>query len=168
MGEIFISHASADRELADRIAEGVQAAGHSVFLDSDREYGIAPGAAWVRTLLRELRICDAVVFLNSEAGQSSMWCHSELVVATELGKRVYSLDLSPDLAPHPLLQTLHGIGYDIDIEAGIRRLADGLALDGLAGNARLRWERGRPPYPGLTWTSPTRASSSAARTKPGT
>jgi len=90
LGEIFISHAAADTELPARIAEGIRQAGHNIFFDSDREDGIGPGAAWQRTLFRELRICDAVVFLNGRAGQASKWCHSELVVATELGKRIYS------------------------------------------------------------------------------
>ena len=81
MGEIFISHASADGVLAARVAEGVRLAGHGIFLDSDRKDGIVPGVAWQQTLFRELRICDAVVFLNSMAAQASMWCHSELVVA---------------------------------------------------------------------------------------
>jgi WD40 repeat protein len=149
VGEIFISHASADRVSAARIAEGIRQAGHSVFLDSDREDGIAPGAAWQRTLLRELRICDAVVFLNSTAGQASKWCHSELVVAADLGKRIYSLDLRLGLPPHPLLGSVQGIGFDSTIDASIGRLADELDLDGLAGNTRPRWQRGRPPYPGL-------------------
>jgi energy-coupling factor transporter ATP-binding protein EcfA2 len=147
--EIFISHASADAAVAARIADGIRQAGHSIFLDSDREDGIDPGAAWQRTLLRELRICDAVVFLNSTAGRASRWCHSELVVATELGKRVYSLDLHPGLPPHPLLQSLQGIGLDTTIDASIQRLAESLGLDGLGGSTRLRWQRGRPPYPGL-------------------
>jgi len=149
LGEIFISHSSADGTLAARVAEGIRQAGHSIFLDSDRENGIAPGAAWRQTLLRELRICDAVVFLNSDAGQASMWCHSELVVAAELGRRVYSLDLRPGLTPHPLLQSLQSIVFDSDIESGVRRLTESLELDGLASNANLRWERGRSPYPGL-------------------
>jgi WD40 repeat protein len=149
VGEIFISHASADGVLAARVAEGVRLAGHSIFLDSDREDGIAPGTAWQGTLFRELRICDAVVFLNSMAAQASMWCHSELVVAAELGRRVYSLDLGPGLPPHPLLRSLQGIGFDTTIDVGIRRLTDCLELDGVAGSGRLRWERGRPPYPGL-------------------
>ena len=149
LGEVFISHASADGAMASRVAEGVRLAGHSIFLDTDREDGIVPGAAWQRTLLRELHICDSVVFLNSRAAQASMWCHSELVVATELGKRIYSLDLAPDLPPHPLLGSLQGIGFDSAIDGSIRRLTVSLELDGLAGSAGLRWERGRPPYPGL-------------------
>jgi energy-coupling factor transporter ATP-binding protein EcfA2 len=149
LGEVFISHASADGAMAARVAEGVRLAGHSIFLDTDREDGVAPGAAWQRTLLRELRICDSVVLLNSRAAQSSMWCHSELVVALELGKRIFSLDLGPGLPPHPLLGSLQGIRFDSAIDASIRRLAESLESGGLAGSARLRWERGRPPYPGL-------------------
>lgn len=149
MGEIFISHAARDGALAARVAEGIRLVGHNIFLDSDWEDGIAPGADWRRTLFRELRLCDAVVFLNSRAAQHSMWCHSELAVAGELGKRVYWLDLGRGLAPHPLLGSLQGIGFDPAIDVGIRRLTDRLALDGLAGTTTLRWERGRPPYPGL-------------------
>lgn len=48
-----------------------------------------------------------------------MWCHSELAIATELGKRLYSLDLSPGLLPHPLLLSLQGIGFDSDIDDSI-------------------------------------------------
>jgi Novel STAND NTPase 1/TIR domain len=149
VGEIFISYASADAALAARVAEGVRQAGHRIFLDSDREDGIAPGAAWQKTLFRELHICDAVVFLNSGASQVSMWCHSELVVATELAKRIYSLDLAPDVRPHPLLQSLQGIRFETTIDTGIQRLTDNLGLDGLAQSSRFRWERGRSPYPGL-------------------
>ena len=112
LAEIFISHASADNAPAALVAEALRLAGHGVFLDSDRAEGIAPGAAWQRTLLRELRICDAVVFLNSKASRASMWCHSELVVATDLGKRLYSLDLGPELLPHPLLESVQGIVFD--------------------------------------------------------
>ena len=149
MGEIFISHASPDAAQARRIAEGVRQAGHRIFLDSDWEDGIAPGAAWQKTLLRELRLCDAVVFLNSSASQASVWCHSELVVATELGKRVYSLDLAPGLPPHPLLQSLQGIRFETTINASIQRLTGNLGLDGLTQSSRFKWERGRSPYPGL-------------------
>ena len=67
----------------------------------------------------------------------------------ELGKRVCSLDLAPDLPPHPLLQSLQGIRLEATIDAGIQRLADNLGLDGLAESTTPRWERGRPPYPGL-------------------
>jgi hypothetical protein len=130
VGEIFISHASADMALAAAVANGLRRAGHNIFLDSDRADGITPGSAWQRTLLRELRTCDGVVFLNSRAGQASVWCHSELVVAIELGKRIYPLDLHPDLAPHPLLQALQAIRFGTTIQASIGRLTSSLDADG--------------------------------------
>ena len=70
-------------------------------------------------------------------------------MATELGKRVYSLDLAPGLAPHPLLQSLQGIQFEITIGTSIQRLIDNLGLDGLARSTKPKWERGRSPYPGL-------------------
>ncbi|HET7015530.1 MAG TPA: TIR domain-containing protein [Streptosporangiaceae bacterium] len=149
MAEIFVSHASADNVLAGHVADGLRRAGHGIFLDSDHAEGIAPGAVWQRTLLHELRICDAVVFLNSKAAQVSMWCHSELVVAIDLGKHLYSLDLDRDILPHPLLKSVQGIVLDSGIDGSIARLVACLDPGGLASSARLRWERDRPPYPGL-------------------
>ena len=148
MAYIFISYASADWVLAAHITNQIRAAGHQVFRDRDRENGIKPGADWQRTLLRQLRSCDAVAFLNSKPSQESMWCHSELVVATALGKRVYPVDLGPDLAPHPVLQAVQGIAFDGDIDTSIRLLVEALVQDGLA-DAMPEWQRGRPPYPGL-------------------
>jgi WD40 repeat protein len=143
VGEIFISHASADTNMAKHVADGVRQAGHSIFLDSDLKDGIVPAADWQQTMLHELRICDAVVFLNSGAGQASKWCHSELVIAIDLRKRVYPLDLGPDLQRHPLLESLQGITFDSTIDASIRRLTDSLDI------TKPRFEHGRCPYPGL-------------------
>jgi TIR domain/WD domain, G-beta repeat len=131
------------------VLEALRRAGHGVFFDSDPADGIAPGADWQRAVRRELRACDVVVFLNSRAAQGSMWCHSELVLATELGKPVYSLDLGPGLEPHPLLRAVQGIGFGGSAGAGVRRLTGSLAALGLAAAPGPRWQRGRPPYPGL-------------------
>ena len=149
MGDIFISHASADASSAASVAAAVRQANHRIFLDSDRQDGIAPGAAWQRTLFRELRLCDVVVYLNSRSSQASMWCHTELSVATELGKRVYSLDLAQSPGPHPLLQSLQSVGFESTLEVGIERLIESLGHDGLVESTSAKWDRTRPPYPGL-------------------
>jgi WD40 repeat protein len=148
MAYIFISYASADRDLAAQVTGQLRAAGHQVFRDRDRDNGIKPGADWRQTLLRQLRICDAVVFLNSMLSQRSVWCHSELMLAVGLGKRVYPIDLSLELAPHELLQAVQGIAFDEDINANVRLLIKTLIRDGLA-DAMPEWQHGRPPYPGL-------------------
>jgi TIR domain len=148
LGYIFISYASADSVLAAHIAEGIRIAGHEAFRDRDRGNSVELRADWQQMLLPQLWICDAVVFLNSRASQASVWCHSELVMATALGKRVYPIDLSPDLAPHPLLQALQGVAFDGDINASVRMLLETLLRDDLA-DAMPEWPHGRPPYPGL-------------------
>jgi hypothetical protein len=144
MGRIFISYATSDAAFASRVAGGLRRAGHHIFRDSDLDDGIAPGADWQRTLFRELRTCDVAVFLNSSASQESMWCHSELVAAIEVQKRVYSLDLAPGIGPHPLLTRVQGIRFETSIDASIHWLTESLGLDGLAVSSRPRWERGRP------------------------
>jgi WD40 repeat protein len=148
MGEVFISHASADKEAAVFIATVLRQSGHNVFLDSDRRDGISPGNAWRQTLFRKVRACDSLVFLNSESSQASMWCHTELAVAGELNKRTYSLDLSPTISPHPLLSDLQGIRLQTTVEESSERLIDSLRRDGLAGWSAA-WDDRRPPYPGL-------------------
>jgi WD40 repeat protein len=149
MGDVFISHASGDAAPAVGVAEALRNAGHRTFLDTDARDGISPGAEWQRTLYRELRICDAVVLLNSEDAQASMWCHTELAIAAELGKRIYSLDLTRGLGPHPLLASVQGIRLEEDLRASVDRLVERLALDGYAESATHTWDRSRPPYPGL-------------------
>ena len=149
MAEIFVSHASIDSVAATMVAAGLRQGGHDVFLDSDRQEGIAPGSEWSRTLFHRLRICDAVVFINSPASQASMWCHTELANAIDLGKRVYWLDLAPGLDPHPVLQAVQGIRFDVSLEDSTRRLIEVLRLDGLAQATVRKWDASRPPYPGL-------------------
>jgi WD40 repeat protein len=151
LAEIFISYASADAALAACVVEGIRQASHLIFRDSDREDGIPPGAAWQETLLRKLRHCSAVVFLNSTASRDSKWCHSELMMATALGKRIYSLDLAPELPSHPLLQSFQGIRFEATLDDSIQQLVSNLDLDldSLAQSLRFKWKRERSPYPGL-------------------
>jgi hypothetical protein len=78
-----------------------------------------------------------------------MWCHTELAVAKELRKRIYSLDLAGGLAADPVIDSVQGIKFSTSLGAGTSRLVEALRLDGLAGVSSARWARDRPPYPGL-------------------
>ena len=101
MGEIFISHSSADQAAAATVAEALRQGGHNVFLDSDRQDGISPGDVWSRTLFHKLRLCDAVVLLNSTASQGSKRCHTELAVAGDLGSGPIGWTWLPGSKPTP-------------------------------------------------------------------
>lgn len=149
MAEIFISHSSLDEAQALFVANALGEADHTVFLDTDRTNGIAPGSRWSQTLFQKLRICHAVVFLNSANSQASMWCHTELAVASDLGKPTYWLDLAEGLDPHPTLSAVQGIRFTGSLEAGTQLLVERLGLDGLADLSAARWNPLRPPYPGL-------------------
>jgi WD40 repeat protein len=149
MVDIFVSYAREDSGSATEIARQLREAGHNVFHDADRKNGIPPGAEWQRKLIHELRHCDAVVFLNSRAAQDSEWCHSELAIAAEHGKQVYSLDLYSGMEPHALLAARQGIPFEDNLEAGIERLIDELGAGMPGRGSRPRWDPHRSPYPGL-------------------
>ena len=131
------------------MAEALRQAGHSIFLDSDRQDGIVPGADWSRTLFHKLRLCDAVVFLNSSGSQASKWCHTEVVVAADLGKRRYWLDVEEGVKSPAVLGPVHGIRLEISLTDSTRRLVEVLRRDGLAEHSMARWDESRSPYPGL-------------------
>ena len=92
MTSLFISHSSADRELAHEIAARLTTAGYgALFLDSDREQGIAAGARWERELYAALRRSDGVIFVGTEAAASSRWCFAEIVVARSVGTPIFAI-----------------------------------------------------------------------------
>jgi hypothetical protein len=139
--DIFVSYARHDAQDAAEIAGKLHNEGHSVFVDADPDNGIPAGAEWRRTLFHELRICDAVIFLNSPAAQGSAWCHCELAVAAELGKQVYSLDLTRGIGPHPILSGRQGIPFAGSLDAGIQQLADRIGSEEWSRATRPRWDR---------------------------
>ena len=147
MGEIFISHSSVDLSAAMTVADALRQGGHTVFLDCDRQDDVVPGSEWTRTLFHNLRVSDAVVFLNSPQSQASKWCHTELSVAVDVGKRCYWLGLVAGLGPHPLLHSVKGIEVEGSLADATQVLLAILRRDGLANVAS--WDQRRPPYPGL-------------------
>ena len=151
VGEFFLSHATADKSKALRVEERLTAGGHRVFVDSDHDDGIEPGSEWMQSLFRELRLCHAVVFLNSATSQRSMWCHTELAIATELGKPIYpvNLEVSPPLGPHSMLAHIQAIRLETSFDDSLDWLTKRLDEVGLSEGPARRWDRRRKPFPGL-------------------
>jgi WD40 repeat protein len=149
VGQVFVSYASADVGSAGKVVDALRAAGSSVFRDADRDDGIPPGASWQQEIFRQLRMCDVVVFLNSEASQRSKWCHTEVAVAIELGKQLYCVDLAAGIGPYPLAAAWQKINFESSVEDGIDRLLRVIAAAGF-DVGRPKWDRTRPPYPGLS------------------
>ena len=146
MAQIFVSHSSADNELAAKVKASLADLGYeSVFLDFDPTGGLVPGQAWRDQLFTNLDACDAVVFITTPKSNASQWCHSELALTRWLRKPILAL-LVDGCAPHPLtadLQGLHVTSDAIDPDQ-VRSALTALGLDQEA-----RWDASRSPYPGL-------------------
>src|SRR5580698_8316835 len=121
MGNVFISHTKTDELAAREVSDSLRRVGHEIFFAPDPEDGINPGERWMETLFRELRICDAVVFLNSDKGLKSQWCHTELAVANDLGKWLCALNLAPGIRAHPVIADRQHIPFETSLADSIQR-----------------------------------------------
>ena len=146
MAQLFVSHSSADNDLAARVTAVLADLGYeSVFLDFDPTGGLVPGRAWRDQLFTNLDACDAVVFITTPTSIASQWCHSELALTRWLRKPILAL-LVDGCDPHPLTEDLQGLklpGDHVDADR-VRAALTSLGLDQEA-----RWDASRSPFPGL-------------------
>ncbi len=146
MAQLFVSHSSADNELAAKVKDSLAELGYeSVFLDFDPTGGLVPGQAWRDQLFTNLDACDAVVFLTTPKSNASQWCHSELALTRWLRKPILAL-LVDGCEAHPLTAELQGLKVTSDAidPERVRRALTALGLDQEA-----RWDASRSPFPGL-------------------
>lgn len=83
---VFLSHSSKDRDVTDAVHRELEAAGLTLFLDHHPDDGIVPGQAWNDRLHHELRTCDGVVAVLTDAWLDSKWCHTEAGIGQALRK----------------------------------------------------------------------------------
>jgi WD40 repeat protein len=146
---IFISHSSEDEAVANQVRQWLVDHGYdSIFLDVDPEQGIPAGMDWEQELYQQLRSCQAVIVLCSEASMRSMWCFAEITQARSLGKHILPIQIG-DCQIHSFLKGRQMIDLRTEPEEGFRRLWRGLLSAGLEPLDPSTWDRERPPYPGL-------------------
>ena len=177
MSRIFLSHAGANNAAALAISKWLAREGwKDHFLDIDAEQGIRSGARWQEALKSAAHRCEAVVLLISPAWVASRWCFGELLIAKQLGKRVFGVMIEPvPLEKIPielsgesqLCDLVNGEereAFDVQLDPvvpqatvslpvqGLRRLKIGLKSAGLDPSI-FAWppahEPERPPYRGL-------------------
>lgn len=73
MSDIFISYASADRQVAKNLSRRLEQEGWTVWWDRD----IAPGKSYARVIEKALISARCVVVLWSETSRNSDWVHNE-------------------------------------------------------------------------------------------
>jgi len=145
-GMIFISHASADENLATQWRDKLRAKGYQyVFLTSEPSTGIPIGDRWETALYTHLRFADAIVFLLTEASSESQWCFTELAFARALGKPLLTLRRKSEALAHPLTEHLQA--EEIETEGALERITRWLQRH--VSLQRVPWPVDKCPFPGL-------------------
>ncbi|MFD7657425.1 TIR domain-containing protein [Actinosynnema sp. NPDC059797] len=144
MARVFISHATADLEVAREVRDWLAADGHDPFLAAHLGGGIAVGEDWKQRLYAELRRSDAVLCVVTGAFVASNWCAAEVGIADLLGCRLLPLRVEAGVV-HPLMEHLQ---YAEFAAAGVRERLD-RALRQVEAGGRTRWRDGENPFPGL-------------------
>ncbi|MGE5694407.1 MAG: toll/interleukin-1 receptor domain-containing protein, partial [Candidatus Sericytochromatia bacterium] len=146
MTKVFVSHASADGELAGELHRWLVDDGHDVFLDRDLRNGLAVGEDWEQRLYERLRWADGVVCLVTSAYLASVWCSAEVGSARARGSRLLPVLAEPGVV-HPLLPHEQYADYARDPSAARTQLNEALRrIDATGG---LGWPDDRSPFPGL-------------------
>jgi len=87
MASIFLSYARVDIRKAERVANAVEAAGHSVWWDRQ----LNPGERFSAEIDRALKNADVIVALWSKASIESAWVQDEAGVGRDTGRLVPAL-----------------------------------------------------------------------------
>lgn len=82
MAKVFLSYAREDAAIAERLARALERRGHDVWWDRE----LHGGASFSSEIERQLRDCDVVVVLWSEAGLKSPWVRDEAGIGRDAGK----------------------------------------------------------------------------------
>jgi DNA-binding winged helix-turn-helix (wHTH) protein len=120
--QIFISHATADAELAHRLAADLQAEGWAVWMAPD---SILPGEKWVEAINRGLAESGVFLLLLTPEAVVSRWVTTETNVAIGMEHRgllkFIPLDVKPCLPP-PLWTAYQKIDWQRNYEKGWQNL----------------------------------------------
>jgi len=147
VANVFISHAGADLGWADEIRQWLSEDGHQVFLDSDKEYGIAAGDEWRPRLYERLRWADAVICVVTPPYLTSPWCAAEIGAAQALGSEILPVRASSEPLDDRLLTSKQYVDVVADASGARDRLRLRLSvIDGTGGRG---WPDDASPYPGL-------------------
>lgn len=156
MADIFLSHSSANNDVASLIKERLaqERDGWSVFLDMHPQDGITAGQVWQDRLGSELQSCRLVLAIITLDWLASRWCFTEAVTATFHGKDFVSVvpaDLPEnalDTAP-PIVHDRQRQPLDMASGAGWDELLHALDQSGLDPNQWFTLPEGVGPYPGF-------------------
>jgi hypothetical protein len=120
---VFLSYASADKAIVERVAQKLRSSGIDLPVLSDE---FRPGDDLAEALRKALQNSDAVVVVLSDASVNSAFVMAELGAAMALNKRIIPIQLGATPLPISLpsvskLQILNAEGMSADdVAANIR------------------------------------------------
>jgi hypothetical protein len=121
---VFLSHATADNEVAHRVAESLRSAGLTVWFDA---WEIKIGDSMATKIYDALSASDVIVVLLSPASVQSTWVQAELDSVFRDKLRDRAILIVPALIAECVipesLQQLHFFDLRTDLESGVRKLA---------------------------------------------
>ncbi len=127
--EVFLSYASADREIAHRIFEELRKRGIRVF---SATYELQPGDSIARAIESAVSASDYLVILLSPSSVSSVWVQHELSAALARELTVRDITLLPvviaDCEIPPPLASYQLLDLRIDFDQGVTRLVERIGL----------------------------------------
>lgn len=126
---VFLSYASADREIVLHVANGLSKQGLHVWLDDS---SLKTGADWVYEIERGLDTADFIVFFISQHSVHSGWAQKELQIALhrqvsgERGAVLLPVLLEKADVP-PLLRQIHWLNMtDGNVDRGVEGLVSAI------------------------------------------
>lgn len=150
MASLFFSHSGQDKEVAKDLGEQLKYEGfESLYISSYPEHSTAPGEQWKEDIYRQIKICDAVIFLMTKASCESKWCFAELAMAQGLGKLIFPVRLEVGVNHELLTGTMRIDLTSLCYKQRVERLVQDLK-NAKIGTAFF-WDRQRSPYPGLEY-----------------
>ncbi len=131
MKDVFVSYASEDRAIAQRLAMGLEASGISVWWDRQ----IQVGSEWDKTIEEALAAAKCVIVLWTGHAKASRWVRAEARAALKK-ERIVPVMLEADAIPLAFtgIQALQFIGWDGAAETKGFDILLGVIKAKLAGN----------------------------------
>ena len=108
-GKIFISYSKKDSDLAQKLADDLEAAGFRIWIDRS----IGGGDLWRETIENNLRNAEEVVIVVSPNSMASKWVQHEGSLAYGWGKKLYPILVAPTDSLPPWLDEYQYIDFAI-------------------------------------------------------
>ena len=137
--QVFISYASPDSDIANRVLGALEQEGISCWI-APRDMPI--GAVYAIEITKWIRACHAVVLIASEHANRSRYVLREIALASDEERRICSFRIRP-VQPSPELRfylvTAHWMaGWDPPLDIRVRELASAVreVLQGISASQR--------------------------------